>query len=454
MRYIFALFMLGSLGHAQDFLQPANFGSLYFSYERGGKIPPPQTLSLGSEEHRTIGIVSVSNTWLHAVASNDGNPDALTFSVDPTGLAPGIYEGSLLFNLGDSDLGTANTRLTIADPAKFITIPTSLNFVAGSPATQMLYVTAANQPVAFKATASPESNWLAVTPSQGNTPANLIVYANPAGLAGGAYNGSIKLSSAGAPDVTVPVTLTVAGGVPRFTAGRVLNAASQQPGPIAPGELITILDVANGPIGFMHTPGDSAFAATTLFDTRLLFDGTPVPLLSVATGEVRAMVPFELDGATSTTDQLEYLGQKSAPVSLRVAPAQPGIFTTDLSGKGQVVATFYEPGGTLPSQNKPGSGAPRGGILAFFITGGGQLIPSGRTGSIRGGTGLLKLPVQATIGGKNAEVLYAGAAPGLQEGVSQLNLRVPMDSPTGDAIPIAVTVNGTTSPAGPTAAIK
>src|SRR3954454_9443013 len=122
MRFLFALVLLGSVSYAQDLIPATDFGRLFFTYERGGKAPPPQTLSLGSEERRPVNILSVNSPWLHASVDNDGGSDALTFTVDPTGWQPVLFEGRLLFTLVYTEVGTAGIRLTILDPAKFIAI--------------------------------------------------------------------------------------------------------------------------------------------------------------------------------------------------------------------------------------------------------------------------------------------------------------------------------------------
>ena len=277
---------------------------------------------------------------------------------------------------------------------------------------------------------------------------------NAAGLAAGTYTGTITIASSAAPSLVIPVNVKVSSNGPQFTASGVLNMASFQPGPIAPGEMIRITGVTGGATGFAATAGAADFAAATILETRVLFDGTPIPLLSVGTGEIRAMAPFELDGASSTQIQVEFQGQKSAAVTVKVAPAQPGIFTADLTGRGQAVAQHWNPDATGPRQNITGSPVLKGGILAFFATGGGQLMPPGRTGALHGVIGALRLPVQVTIGGKSADVIYAGGSPGFQEGVTQFNVRVPMDAPSGDAVPLAVTINGVVSPAGPTIVVQ
>jgi uncharacterized protein (TIGR03437 family) len=58
----------------------------------------------------------------------------------------------------------------------------------------------------------------------------------------------------------------------------------------------------------------------------------------------------------------------------------------------------------------------------------------------------------ATVGGLPAEVLFAGAAPGLP-GVTQINVRIPAGAPAGPAA-IVITQGGVQAQAGLTAAVK
>jgi hypothetical protein len=57
--------------------------------------------------------------------------------------------------------------------------------------------------------------------------------------------------------------------------------------------------------------------------------------------------------------------------------------------------------------------------------------------------------VRVTIDGRDVPVAYAGPAPGLPNGMFQLNLQLPPDLASG-TLPILVTVNGQTSPKGAT----
>ncbi|MBZ5584357.1 MAG: hypothetical protein LAQ30_19520, partial [Acidobacteriia bacterium] len=58
--------------------------------------------------------------------------------------------------------------------------------------------------------------------------------------------------------------------------------------------------------------------------------------------------------------------------------------------------------------------------------------------------------VTATIGGKTAEVQYAGGAPGLVAGTMQVNLKVPEGVEPGSAVEVVLKVGGISSPAGVT----
>jgi hypothetical protein len=66
-----------------------------------------------------------------------------------------------------------------------------------------------------------------------------------------------------------------------------------------------------------------------------------------------------------------------------------------------------------------------GKIITFYGTGAGPTSPPGVTGGYAplNASTLLALPVTVTIGGINAPVIYAGAAPGLLSGFFQINVQ-------------------------------
>ena len=66
-------------------------------------------------------------------------------------------------------------------------------------------------------------------------------------------------------------------------------------------------------------------------------------------------------------------------------------------------------------------------------------------GQIVNGTPKSFLPVGVRIGGRLADVVYYGAAPGQVAGMFQVNARLPLDTPRGTTVPVQLLVGNTTS---------
>ena len=133
-----------------------------------------------------------------------------------------------------------------------------------------------------------------------------------------------------------------------------------------------------------------------------------------------------------------------------MAGTAPGIFTVNSTGIGP--GAILNENATL---NAPNNAAARNSVVVIYATGEGQTAPSGVDGLVTG-TVLRHptLPVRVTIGGQDAEVLYAGAAPGLVSGVLQVNARVPAEVGPGGAVAVVVTVGGVSSQAGVTLGVR
>ena len=95
-----------------------------------------------------------------------------------------------------------------------------------------------------------------------------------------------------------------------------------------------------------------------------------------------------------------------------------------------------------------------GSVVLPYGTGEGSTSPAGVDGRIAGAV-LPKpiLPVRVTIGGRDAEVRDAGAAPARVSGIFQIYAVIPDDCPAG-AVPISVTVGNVTSPEIATVAVQ
>jgi uncharacterized protein (TIGR03437 family) len=87
-----------------------------------------------------------------------------------------------------------------------------------------------------------------------------------------------------------------------------------------------------------------------------------------------------------------------------------------------------------------------GDVIVIFTAGLGAVTPSVPSGNTPGAApSNTANTVQADIGGQSASVLFAGLTPGFV-GLYQVNAVVPNGVAVGDAVPVALTVAGQTSP--------
>jgi len=193
----------------------------------------------------------------------------------------------------------------------------------------------------------------------------------------------------------------------------IVNAASFAAEGVAPGQIMTLF-------------------GERLAGARVLFDGEPALVFSSATGQVNLEVPLSLGGKQSTRIEIEVAGRRSTPVSAPVIAPTPGLFTLAQNGKGQAAALLPD-----YSVNGPANPAPRGGFLLLYGT-----------------AGQISEPVTATIGGIAAEITYAGIAPGFSAGALQVNVLIPANAPTGNAVPVRISVGGRQSQTDVSVAIR
>ena len=140
----------------------------------------------------------------------------------------------------------------------------------------------------------------------------------------------------------------------------------------------------------------------------------------------------------------------SASVTLPVAAALPGLFTANGSGKGEGAILNQD-----SSVNSASNPAAQGSVIVLYGTGGGQTSPASIDGGFNplNAEGTLLLPVTVTIGGQTATVNYAGPAPGLVDGVMQINAVLPSGIASG-AVPVVVQVGTASSQTAVTVAVQ
>ncbi len=228
-------------------------------------------------------------------------------------------------------------------------------------------------------------------------------------------------------------------GAPQISA--VVNGASFVGGPVSPGEVVAIFGVNLGISQLTQPqPGAGGVLSTFSSGTQVLVNGVPAPLLYVSSTQVGAVTPFELSGSTAQF-QVVYNGQTSSVLSVPVAATMPGLFSVDGDGGGLGV---INPDGKPSNWNAVTTA---GSVVTFYATGAGQTLPASVDGAISSGPTYPQpaLPISVSINGQNAEVLYAGAAPGMVTGVLQVNLRIP-NTISGSNLQLILKVGDAVSP--------
>jgi uncharacterized protein (TIGR03437 family) len=243
--------------------------------------------------------------------------------------------------------------------------------------------------------------------------------------------------------------------------GGVLNGASFDKtagAPVAPGALISIFGTD---LAAATASADSIPLSTNLSSVRVTFNGTiDAPLKDVvhsaANGDqINAQVPWEVltAGSANGTAQLVVSrnGVTSAPMSVPLAQAAPGIFSVSF-GVGQAIAygnsdgAIAAPGGSIPGLNTHPAKIGDPTSLVILATGLGPVDPPLKTGD-KVTDGKLHPTVNAPtvlVGGVPAQVVFAGMTPQFV-GVYQINIVIQPGTPVGDAVPLQIRMGNITT---------
>jgi uncharacterized protein (TIGR03437 family) len=391
--------------------------------------------------------------------------NTLTLTVDTTTLAPQVtpYTGKVTLALSGASTKSQNitvnvtvnssaptiatiwpNQLPLYGIAQTITI-TGTNFYTASVA-MVQGVSTPLTTIVFK-----DSSTLlqaVIPPNLLNSPATLNVYvSNPA--PGGSSTG------------TVPITVGNAASV----LG-IVNAASFANASVSPGEIVTIFGDNIGPNNPASLTITNGFVNTTLSGVSVTIDGKNAPMLYASQNQLSVQVPYEVNIGVNKAVVVTN-GINTASSTVTTAATEPGVFTANGSGAGQAAALTCSATTNVCALNSPNNLAKIGDIVTLYATGEGVYITPPLSGGISD-TGyivpanLTPLPQVSpaptvTIGGQAADVTnvdyYAGPIPGSMLGLLQINAVVPIGANTGAAVPVVVTIGGTSSQAGVTLGI-
>jgi len=245
-------------------LSPAQ-KALTFQFQTGTTSNPWQTVFVSSASTQyTSMTLTTSDPWLGVSPSITTTPASTASSfapglfyvaVNPTGLAAGVYKGSVTLSGGGSTavipvtLTVSTTPVLNANPS-FIALDAASNLLSSNVAV------VASDSFFVSASVSSSTPWLSVTPAvvvASNNLVNISVFANATGLPAGTYQGSVTLSGPGGnPSLILPVSLTVSGAPPSNTIT------------VLPG-ILNFSGIAGDPIAPQYLQISSAFAPESVF---------------------------------------------------------------------------------------------------------------------------------------------------------------------------------------------
>ncbi len=426
---------------------------LEFQVPAGGLPPPTKSVTVTSTPANNITAQVVNALWLNVTPIAGITPQTLQVGVNPIGLAPGIYRGSLVISSPGANTGgqLVSVTLTVTASEPLILAPTGFRFIATvtgpPPPAQVLSATSA-WPTALAVGST--AGWLAISPPNLNTPANFSITVAPAGLPTGIHTGNIIVTAPGGvhPTQSIPVVLDLSGAVP--TISQLSNGAGLLRD-LAPGSTLVLYGKDLGPrdpVAARLVPG--RIAETTLGGVRVLINGVPAPLLYVSATQINLVIPFEASGRPRILVEVSYQGLVSETLTLTITETAPILFTSDGSGRGQ--GAIVNQNGSI---NSPAIPSPRGSVVILYGAGGGVFstpIPTGLVAERAGPPPLAAVSV--FIGGVPANVLYAGPAPNTLSNILQFNVWIDDLMSPGPAVPVTVKIGEAFSQVGVTLAIQ
>ena len=232
---------------------------------------------------------------------------------------------------------------------------------------------------------------------------------------------------AGGSGSTFLLRLSPKASAPVLPLTCMVNGASLAVGAIAPGEIVTLFGAGLGPQqgvqpqATAHSPYPTQAAGV-----EVTFDGRSAPLLWVQDSQINVVAPWSLTPGQNTQVCASYNNAPTNCLTWPVVQSAPAVFTVDGSS-----AAAQNQDGTMNSADNP---APLGSIITIWATGLGPITPPQADGT------LVELPLPQNVLPVVVrawwcfpfscstfpiyEVTYAGPAPSLVAGASQINFKV------------------------------
>ena len=244
--------------------------------------------------------------------------------------------------------------------------------------------------------------------------------------------------------------------VPVLTAPGFLSAASFASSSltgISPGEIVAIFGNGMGPPTPVIATVTNGALPTSLAGVQVTFNGKAAPLYFVSAGQINVIAPTSFSSLPSVDVVVTYNNVASNTLIFPVRPANPAIFSQNGTGLGDGI--IFQLNYTLVNAGSPAS---VGDNVFLYGEGYGLATPATTLpdGSIVGTTPPFPVVNDPStillIDGQAIPTQYFGGAPGLADGVLQVNFQVPQLRPGSHQIQLQV--GSRTSPTGITLQTK
>ncbi len=304
------------------------------------------------------------------------------------------------------------------------------------------------------ATAANSGTWLTAT-QNGNT---VSVTVDSTNLSTGSYTGTVDIASNAANTVSIPVNFNVvAQGTAWANFGGAVNNATFVPGEtVAAGDIMAVFGSqflnAASPVFAGSVPLPTTLGTSST--TEVLVNGVAAPLYFASYGQIDFQMPENVPAGMATV-QVVRDGKSGNLISVEVAANRPRILPFSYGNYG-IIQNATKEGFAVSAAAGKALGLAvvnpaKAGVdfLTIYAIGLGPTSPIVASGTAAPSTPLANvvLPTEVTFSttnpfspSVNVTPSFVGLAPSFV-GLYQINVQVPVNSPTGDAVPIFL-VNG------------
>ncbi len=440
-----------------------------------GTSPASQTFTVSNLTSTPLTfstLASATPKWFNFTPAsgtiNGGQTASITVNPSSSGLAAGVYPGSIQLSFGDGSTQIVQLLLVLSPtavsgkareesfrpqatgtctPTKLLPLFTSLGggFNATAAWAAPIVVQVTNDCGALVSSGS-----VTVSFSNGDPPIPLLSVGN--GIWAGTW--IPQHNSAGMTVRADAVQPPLAGSV--AVSGQ---AASNPNVPVVtPGGVVSSGDYAGAPaLGLLVSIfgsglADSGLSAPVplppqLGTTQVMLGQEALPLLYVSDSVINALIPYDLPVNTGTQLVVQRANTVSVPVTTTIFEASPSVLSTSATGSGQGHVYVIGAGGieTLADQNHP---AKVGDNVVIYCIGLGAVTPGIIGGQIALSDPLstATAPVTVTFGTQTVVAGFAGLTPD-ETGLYQINAAIPPGVTPGNQVPVTIAAGGASSTA-------